>query len=115
MHDANKRRQKHTIWGGTLILGTALLCTQFILQREEKIKNALFQDIAKETSKKVETWIDMYLEPQINEIKQVLCFSPLKKNKDIYSSIHLENEMKFLYDDSLPPSTSFMQKVMRKK
>ena len=115
MYGSNKIGKTHTVWGGTLVLGTALLCTQFILQKEGKIKYALFQDMAKEASKKVEAWIDMYLGLQIDEIKQDLYFSPLRNNKDVYSSIHLEDELKLFYDDSLPQYPVFIQKIMRKK
>lgn len=111
----NTKRKKHVVWKGVFLLGTALLTTPFVLQKEEEIKTAFFQDMTKETSKKVEIWLQMYLEARITEIKQEFCFSPLKKNKGTYSSIHFEKDMKLLYDNSLPPSTSFMQKVMRKK
>lgn len=110
-HSKNK---KHAIWGGTLFLGTALLCTQFILQKENQIKLALFENTVKETSKKVETWIAMYLEPQIDEIRQELCFSPSRNNKNIYSSITMDTEIRLPYEEPFLHNTMMTQKIMRK-
>lgn len=92
------QKRKIRLWGGTILLSAALFSTSYSLQKENKRRNAFFPNRVKEAEMHVEAWMKMYLEPQIEEIKQQLYFSPSKNAKDLYpSSLALEKEIERFY------------------
>lgn len=104
------QRRKIRIWGGAILLSSVLFSTSYSLQKENKSKNTFFQNIVKEAEMYVEAWMRMHLEPQIEEIKQELIFSPSKNAKEKYPfSLTLEKEIESFY-----PTFFLQEKAIQK-